>query len=274
MSPDNVFDKLVQQLQSHAINVGDLPQVPDKPERLGLYNDLISVGSLIAVYGNIFTDRIRQERGGADVPTPSGIDPQWYKDHVNGIFQALTGPLAGYFNLSSMSNGHASEQIAMTQVKQIDIADVFVDIVRFFGEFTSGKAELKKLLDKFTKSVTSTDLSNPTSSLPRESVCIKVNVLVKKTLSRSAEKEDKNDDIYQPTVKVTYADILLKSWESSTLGQNEVAVKDTILQIETQYTMFEAELDDRNYRRDKGKLDGTLETIMKKNWNMASTSGF
>ncbi|KAI9655940.1 MAG: hypothetical protein M1831_004785 [Alyxoria varia] len=270
MSSDKAFDELLQKLQSRAANVGDIPQVPEKPERLQLYNDLISVGSLLAVYGNIFTDKILQDSGEANVITPSGISPQWYKYYVHGMYQALKGPLASYFNVPSMTNGHVSKQVDMKEVKQVGITDVFEDVVVFFGEFTSGKTELKTLLDKFTDSVTSIDLNNPASSLPRESMCIKMNVLVKKTLSGSAEPVDKDDEIYQPTLKVTYADILLKSLKSSAQDQNQVEVKDSILQIETQYELFEAELDDNSYRRDKARLDGTLEEIMKKNWDLST----
>ena len=272
MPSNETFDELLQRLQSQAVNVGDLPQVPEKPERLQLYNDLVSVGSLLAVYGNIFTDKIRQDRGETNVTTPSSISPQWYRDYADGIFQALTGPLSNYFNPTSMRICHVYKQIDMTEAKQIAIVDVFHDIVDFFGEYTSGATELKKLLDKFTDSVISIDLTNPASSLPRESMCITMNVLVKKTLSGSAEPADKEDEIYQPTLKVTYVDIQLKSLKNSAQDQSKVDVKNFVLQIETRHTMLEAELDDKSYRRDKTRLDGTLEEIMKMYWDISTTA--
>lgn len=117
MSSNKTLDKLLQELQSQAENVDDLRQVPEKPERLHLYKDLISVGSLVAVYGNFFTAKIRGE---ANVMTFSGNSPQWYKDYIDSVFQALTGPLAGHFDLSSMTNGHVSKKVDMTEAKQVD----------------------------------------------------------------------------------------------------------------------------------------------------------
>ena len=272
MSSSEDLEKLLQKLESQVANVGDLPRVPERPEKIQLFNDLLGVGSLLAVYANILSNKIRQDRGEANVTTFSSNGPQWYKDYLDGIFQALSGPLAGYFNLSSMSNGHVSKQVDLTEAKQLDIADVFDDVVGFFGEFTSGKTELKKLLDNFTDSVTSIDLSNPASSLPRESMCIKMNVLVKKTLSGSSEPVDKDDEIYQPTLKVTYVDISLKSLNKSAQGQSKADGKHFVLHIETQYTMFEAELDDQSYRRDKARLDEMLVVLIKENWDMATTA--
>lgn len=48
-------------------------------------------------------------------------------------------------------------------------------------------------------------------------------------------------------------------------------MKDFGLHIETQYTIFEAKLDDESYRRDKNRHDKTLEEFMKTNWGMATT---
>jgi hypothetical protein len=218
------------------------------------YASLLDSQSLCQLYAGII--QLKDRPQGWNI-SQDGQAAQAFSDQANYAWQAMTGPLAGFFVFSQGDTVNYHQTLQKSDVHNGFLGTIFGG----FGFSQATMKELDDLLTGFTTSLGSVPMGDGGSKTIDH--VIRLNLVPQINVSG----DDANPDyIYQPTTTVIYLKIDTRSYRQVVGGGKNSSLQEKI-DFNMTYTIFKFQLNVRLFEKSRPKFDKVFELLTGNNMN-------
>lgn len=233
-------------------------QPGDDPANSTNYSYLVQMGSMIQLYTSIYDLNMQKQRGAKQ---PNGItDPaeaaQAFADQANAAYQAIKGPLAGLYEITSENEVDTHKNMHKTEIH-------FEFLQELFQGFSLRKDALDQLDGVLTKFVSSIGDLNITSS--SEDNSINQALIVPQVARINVSGDDSNPSwIHEAKTRLIYMKVDSHSWSWATTSKHSSA-SDSGFDFKMHNIVVDATLNVEMFLESKDKLDQIMIYLTGKN---------
>ncbi|KAK6519408.1 hypothetical protein TWF281_003242 [Arthrobotrys megalospora] len=271
---DDKFDQLVQLLNASAsppatqVASGLAPaptSIVIKPDAsyakdniLNNYNALQNMASMITLYSGILDIQLRKQQ---NHPEQYKItDPveamMAFENKANEAYQAMTGPLAGFYNFSQGASTSFSKSMTRTEFHAGFLGEIF----KGFNLSDDTLTQLDTILTNFAQSVGSIQIE---ASGAHKSVNNTILVHTCPAVNASGDPKDPVW-VYQPTTTLIYLEVDLNAWQTVFKSKSGSSTTDHF-DFSMVYTVTKCQLNMEAYQNSVNKFNQIIQFVTGKN---------